>query len=137
MHQKHKTKTMRITRDNLPLLANRAAVSTNNLYDKMLDAQLTFIEEQDKQWAYEFFGKDAHWYDETMQKVREIRDSLPKNMNPIEATIKQYGWITKNGKKELSMPMIYDRAYPEFAHAITIEYILTNLNSYHRAMNWD
>ena len=38
---------------------------------------------------------------ETMKKVREIRESLPEDMNPIEATIKQYGWITKmpkNGK---------------------------------------
>jgi len=58
-------------------------------------------------------------------------------MNPIEATIKQYGWITKNGKKKLSMPMSYDEDYPEFAHAVSVEYILTHLNSYHRAMNWD
>ena len=58
-------------------------------------------------------------------------------MNPIEATIKQYGWITRNGKKDLSMPMVSNKDYPEFAHAIAVEYILTNLDSYHSAMNWN
>jgi hypothetical protein len=72
-----------------------------------------------------------------MQKVREIRESLPEDINPIEATIKKYGCITKNGKKELSMPMVYNEKYPEFAHAVAVEYILTNLNSYHSAMNWN
>jgi len=59
-------------------------------------------------------------------------------MNTIEATVIQYGWIEKNGKKELSMmPMMYDKKYPEYAHALAVEYILTNLSSYHSAMNWN
>ncbi len=127
----------RITRNNIHLLADEVGVSAKDLYNEIVDAQLSFRREQDKRWAYEFFGKDTAWYDETMQKVREIRDSLPEDMNPIEWTIKQYGWITKNGKKELSMPMVSNKDYPEFAHAIAVEYILTNLNSYHSAMNWN
>ena len=128
---------IRITRNNIHLLADDVGVSAKGLYNEMVDAQLSFRREQDKRWAYEFFGKDTTWYDETMQKVREIRDSLPEDMNPIESTIKQYGWITKNGKKELSMPMVSKKDYPEFAHAIAVEYILTRLNSYHSAMNWN
>ena len=127
----------RITRNNIHLLADEVGVSAKDLYNEMVDAQLSFRREQDKRWAYEFFGQDSAWYDETMQKVREIRDSLPEDMKPIEATIKKYGWITRNGKKELSMPMVYEKDYPEFAHAIAVEYILTRLNSYHSAMNWN
>jgi len=127
----------RITRNNIHLLADEVGVSAKELYNEMVDAQLLFRREQDKYWAYEFFGKDAVWYDETMKKVRKIRESLPEDITPIEATIKKYGWITKNGKKELSMPMVSNKDYPEFAHAIAVEYILTKLNSYHSAMNWN
>lgn len=128
---------IRITRDNIHQLADEVGISAAEMYNEMVDSKLSFRREQDKRWAYEFFGKDEKWYDETMEKVREIRDSRPKDMNPIEATIKMYGWIKKNGKKELSMPMMYDKKYPEYAHAIAVEYILTNLNSYHSAMNWN
>jgi len=72
-----------------------------------------------------------------MEKVRNIRESLPKDMNPTEVTIKMYGWIEKNGKKELSMPMVFKKDYPEYANAIAVEYILTNLDSYHSAINWN
>lgn len=128
---------LRITGRNMHLLADEVGVSTKDLHNEMLDAKLAFRREQDKRWAYEFFGKDEKWYNETMQKVRYIRESLPKNMNHLEATIKQYGWIEKNGRKELSMPMIYNEKYPEYAHAVAVEYILTNLSSYHGAMNWN
>jgi len=130
-------RAIRITGRNMHLLADEVGVSTKDLHNEMLDAKLVFRREQDKRWAYEFFGKDEKWYDETMQKIRHIRESIPKNMNPLEATIKQYGWIKKNGKKELSMPMMYDKKYPEYAHAVAVEYILTNLSSYHSAMNWN
>jgi len=128
---------IRVTGRNIHLLADEVGVSPKNLYNEMVDAKISFRREQDKRWAYEFFGKDGEWYDKTMEKVRNIRESLPKNMSPVEATIKKYGWITKNGKKELSMPMVYNEEYPEFAHAVAVEYILTNLNSYHSAMNWN
>ncbi len=128
---------IRITSQNIHLLADEVGVSPKNLYNEMVDAKLSFRKEQEKRWAYEFFGKDDEWYDEIMKKVREIRNNLPKDMNPIEPTIKKYGWIEKNGKKELSMPMVYDEKYPEYAHAVAVEYILTNLNSYHSAMNWN
>ncbi len=128
---------IRITRDNIHQLAGEEGVSAAEIYNEMVDAKLSFRREQEKRWAYEFFGKNEKWYNETMQKVREIRESLPKDMNPIETTIKKYGWIEKNGKKELSMPMIYNEKYPEYAHAVAVEYILTNLSSYHSAMNWN
>ncbi len=128
---------IRITGRNIHLLANEAGVSTKDLYNEMVDAKLSFRREQDKRWAYEFFGEDEQWYEETMQKVWNIRDSLTKDITPIEATIKMYGWIEKNGKKELSMPMVSDKKYPEYAHSVAVEYILTNLNSYHSAMNWN
>ena len=128
---------IRIARDNIHQLANEEGVSAAEIYNKMVDSKLSFRREQAKRWAYEFFRKDENWYDETMQKVRNIKEILPKDMNPIEATIKKYGWIEKNGKKELSMPMIYNEKYPEYAHAAAVEYILTNLSSYHSAMNWN
>ncbi len=128
---------IRITRNNIHQLADEVGVSAKDLYNNMVDAKLAHKRAEDKRWAYEFFRKDKKWYDETMEKVRNIRESLPKDLNSIESTIKMYGWIEKNGKKELSMPMVYEKDYPEYAHAVAVEYILTNLNSYHSAMNWN
>ncbi len=128
---------IRVTRENLQMLASQEGISAVQMYDEMINAQLAFRREQNKRWSYEFFGKDEQWYDETMEKIQEIRELLPEDMNPIEATIKKYGWITKNGKKNLSMPMMFDEAYTEYAHAVAVEYALTNPNSYLRAMNWD
>ena len=127
----------RITRNNIHLLADEAGMSAEELYNDMVDAQFAFKKAQDKEWSYKFFGKDEQWYDETMQKVKEIRDSLPDDINVYESTIKQYGWITKNGKKNLSMPMMSHDDYPEYAHAVAVEYILTDPSNYNRAMNWD
>jgi len=128
---------IRITRDNIHHIADEEGVSAVEIYNEMVDTKLLFRREQEKRWAYVFFGKDENWYEETMKKIRNIRECLPKDMNPIEATIKKYGWIEKNGKKELSIPMMYDKNYPDYAHAVAVEYILTNLANYHRAMNWD
>jgi len=56
----------------------------------------------------------------------------------MKATIQMYGWITRSkGKKDLSMPMMYEKGYPEYAHAIVVEYILTRLDSYHSVMIWN
>ncbi len=128
---------IRVTRDNIHMLADDVGVSVEDLYSDMIDAKLAFRREQDKQWAYEFFGKDEKWYDETMQKIRDIRESFPEDISPKEATIKMYGWIEKNGKKNLSMPMMYDKDYPEYAHAVAVEFVLTNPDSYNKMMNWD
>lgn len=129
---------IRLTRDNIHLLADEVGVSAKDLYNGMVDAKLTHKRAEDKRWAYEFFSKDEQWYDETMKKVREIRDSLDDDINPIEATIQIYSWITRgNGKKDLSMPMMYEEDYPEYAHAVAVEYILTNQDGYHSAMNWN
>jgi len=126
----------RVTRNNIHLLANEAGVSAEELYNDMVNAKLAFKKAQDKKWAYEFFSKDEKWYDDTMKKIQKIREKLDDDANPIEATIKIYGWVTRsNGKKDLSMPMIYDESYPEYAHAIAVEYILTNPDSYHSAVN--
>ncbi len=128
---------IRVTRNNIHMLADQVGVSAKDLYNDMVDAKLAHKRAEDKRWAYEFFRKDEQWYDETMDKIRNIRDSLPKDMNPIEATIKMYGLIEKNGKRELSMPMVYEKDYPEYAHAVAVEYILTRPDSYHSAMNWN
>jgi hypothetical protein len=128
---------MKITRDNIHQFASEVGMSASELYDEMMDAKLAFKREQDKLWSCEFFGEDEAWYDETMKKVRKIRATLSNEINPIEATIKQYGWITKNGKKQLSMPFMWSDAYPEYAHAVAVEYVLTKPDSYLRAMNWD
>ena len=128
---------IRITRDNIHMLADEVGVSVKDLHDEIMDAKLAFKREQDRIWSYEFFGKDEKWYDETMQKIRDIRESFPEDISPKEATIKMYGWIEKNGKKNLSIPMMCDENYPEYAHAVAVEFILTNPDSYNKMMNWD
>ena len=128
---------IRITRDNIYQLADEVGVSAKDLYNDMVDAKFAHKRAEDKRWAYEFFSEDEKWYDETMEKVRSIKESLPKDMNSFEATVKMYGWIEKNGKKELSMPMICKDGYPEYAHAVAVEFILTKPDSYHNAMNWN
>ena len=127
----------RITRKNIHLLADEVGVSAKDLYDDMVDAKLALKREQDKKWSYGFFRKDERWYDDTMQKIQDIRESLADDINPKEATIKMYGWIEKNGKKNLSMPMMSDKDYPVYAYAAAVEFILTNPDSYHKMMNWD
>ena len=89
---------IRVTWENLQMIAAQEGVSAVELYNEMVDAQLAFRREQDKRWSYEFFDKNEQWYDETMKRVHEIGKSLPEDMNPIQATIKKYGWITKNGR---------------------------------------
>ena len=129
---------IRVTRNNIHMLADQVGVSAKDLYNDMVDAKLAHKRAEDKRWAYEFFSKDEKWYAETMEKVQEIRESHDASINPIEATIEMYGWISRsNGKKDLSMPMMYNENYPEYAHAIAVEYILTNPDSYHSAMNWN
>ena len=97
---------IRITSQSIHLLADEIDVSAEEFHNEMVDAKLSLRREQQKRWAYEFFGKDEAWYNETMKKVQEIRASLLEDINPKVSTIEQYGWITKNGKKELSMPFI-------------------------------
>lgn len=127
----------RITRQNIGYLANEAGVTVEELHDKMVQSRLDFKKEQDKRWSYEFFGKDNQWYDDTMQKVKKIRESLDDDLSYKEKTIKMYGWIEKNGRKNLSMPLMYDKDLPEYAHAVTVEYILSNPDTYLKMMNWD
>ena len=113
----------RITRNNIHLLADEVGMSAKDLYDEMVDAKLAFKREQDKKWSCAFFGKDERWYDETMQKIWNIRDMLPEDVNPKEATIKMYGWIEKNRKKkwhpsphpnpiDTSLPKKIDNIFP-------------------------
>jgi len=128
---------IRITQDTISIHADTMGVSTHQLHDKMVDAKLAFIKAQNIRWAYEFFNQGEVWYEKIMDKVKKIQDKLPESIPHQEATIKKYGWITKDGKKNLSMPMMYDKEYPEYAHAIAVEYILTRPNSYHSAMNWN
>ena len=64
------------------MLTDDAGVYVEDLYHEMIDTKLAYKKEQDKQWAYEFFGKDEKWYDETMQKVTEIRESLDEDIDP-------------------------------------------------------
>jgi len=54
---------IRVTKENIYMLADDVGVSVEDLYGKMIDAKLAFKREQDKRWAYEFFGKDEKWYD--------------------------------------------------------------------------
>ena len=117
-------------------MAAEVGVKTKELYGQIIDAKLSFKKEQDIRWAYEFFRKDEKWYEETMLKIKRIKSTLPENIDHREATIKMYGWVEKNGKKNLSMPMIYDKQYPDYCHAIAVESVLTNPDSYLRAINW-
>ena len=128
---------IRVTRNNIHMLADEVGVSAKDLYNDMVDAKLAHKRAEDKRWAYEFFNKDEKWYVEIMKKVQEIKKNLPKDISPTEETIAKYGWITKNGKKNLSIPMMYKEDYPEYAHAIAVEYILTRPDSYHSAINWN
>ena len=127
----------RITRQNTGSLAIEAGISVEVFQDTMVKSMLEFKKEQDKQWSYNFFGKNSQWYDETLEKVHRIKESLNDDLSHKEKTIKMYGWIEKNGRKNLSIPLMYDKDLPEYAHAVAVEYILTNPDAYHKMMNWD
>lgn len=70
-----------------------------------------------------------------IEKIKIIDQSLPKDINYKERTIKVYGWIADTIKhKSLSIPM---ESNIEYARADCIQLILTNPNLYLKITNWD
>jgi hypothetical protein len=128
-------KAFPLTRDNIHLVAGTMNIPAADLWDQLNHAKSNHIREGKIEAACSFFGKDRIWYDTTMEKVREFEKMLPEGISNKERIIKMYGWI--EGPKrtgDLRIPFQMDHRY---AHALAVEAILTDYDSYIRMTNWD
>ncbi len=124
-----------LNRANIHLVAAMVDTSVQELLEKKDEAERLRQEESDKQWAIDFLGKDEQWYDEAMQKIKEIKATLPDGIGYKERTIKMYGWIADTiTHKDLSIPLETDH---EYARADSVEMILTNPKLYSKVIRWD
>lgn len=119
---------------NFQTAAAMAGISAEELMQKMFDAQQETKKKNQKEWVLDFLDKDEVWWDETLQKVEEIRASLPKDLDYKKKTIRLYGWIAESLGRQFDIPMEPDRKY---ADASGIKLLLTDLDAYHRIMNWN
>ena len=124
-----------LTQENIHTVAAQNNISASDLYDKMVESKLDYIQEQRKIGAYSFFRKDEAWYDETIKEVERIALTLPDSLSTKNRTVKMYGWIANQFKDlNLSYPFESDREYMR-ANAVSI--IFENVDSYRKMSNWD
>ena len=122
-------------RRNISIVSAVTGIEMDKLQEKIDDANMRYKKKCDIEFAYSFFGKDEKWYNETIQRVKEIAKSIDKDLNYKNRTIKLYGWIADEfPDKNLTIPMEFDKKY---AAAHCVELILTNPDLYHKVINWD
>lgn len=124
-----------ITRHNIHLLAEMNGVSAEDLDKKVFESQQKLKKKQDIEWACDFFNETIDWYQQTMTKIREIEESLPKEIDRKEKKIKMFGWIKHKDKlKSIGIPLQENTLY---SYASAVELILTNPDLYLKMRNWD
>ena len=125
----------RLTRQNMHIIASEMNISVEELENKRIKAKQNFQDEQDKQWAIAKLGKDEAWYADAIQKIEDIKATLPNDIDYRERTKMLYGWIAESVPNlNLSIPMESDI---EYARADCISLILTDPSMYHKITNWD
>jgi len=124
-----------LNRKNIHMAAALAEVPVEELYKRMVDSQMEYKKEQEKEHSCQILGKDRAWYDATMQKIAEIRASLPEDLDHKEATIRKYGWIAKEVQCRLSLP--FETEHSPWSEASVIETILNQPNLYDKCMRFD
>ncbi len=121
----------RVTAGNMHTIAGGLDITVEELDEMMSKSYREFRAKQDKEWAIEFFHKDEKWYEETKQKVEEIRKTLPIDISVRDKVIKLYGWIETD--KNFTIPLMTD---DEYVRAWCIEMILTNPDQYLNSQKW-
>ena len=130
--------TLRITPDNIKLVAALTEIAPEKIAEKLSKARSEYFKQQQIEAACEFFGKEEAWYHETMKKVKEIGTSLPEDMDPKERIIQKYGWIADAfPDKPLYLPPIGEEMSREFMRAESAHLILTNYDVYVKCKNLD
>jgi len=115
--------------------AAMADISVDELLEMDRESRAQYKKDKDKEWALDKLGKDEAWYDAAMQKIAEIKSTLPEGLNYKEKTKRIYGWIAEEVSDiPFSIPMEMD---DEYARAHSVELILTNPDVYLKIINWD
>ena len=115
--------------------AAMADISVDELLEMDRESRAQYKKDKDKEWALDQLGKDEAWYDAAMQKIEEIKSTLPEGLNYKEKTKRIYGWIAEEVSDiPFSIPMEMD---DEYARAHSVELILTNPDVYLKIINWD
>ena len=122
----------RLTQKNIHEVAASEGMTAEELDKKMQKAYSDMRARQNRDYAINFFYKDEAWYEETLTKVQEIRETLPDNLSGKEKIKRLYGWIEP--QRRLTMPLECDM---EYAHASCVEMILTNPDLYLKVISWD
>ena len=115
-----------------------SGISPAEIEKKKQEALYNTKRESEIQWAIDHFNKDREWFDKTMQKINDLKESVSKELSFREQTIEVYGWIAneldKNIVSSFSIPLEKNRQYT-IAHSI--ELILTEPSLYNKIINWD
>ena len=124
----------------IPILNNQQmAIASAITGISASDINKSYLEqkkENDIKWAIDFFEQDRAWYDNTMQKIKEMEKELPDNMYHREKTIKLYSWLIDEvpQNRDLSIPLEMDRRYSK---SECIKLVLTNPDMYFKILSWD
>lgn len=113
--------------------AAMAGIDQETLIKKQQEAAFEYQRKADKQWALEKLGYDEAWWDSTMEKISQIKASLPSTISHADRTIAMYGWIKTKTGGTFSLPF----RESENGHASAIEAILHNPNLYLKMSNFD
>jgi galactose-1-phosphate uridylyltransferase len=76
-----------LNRDNLKIVVAMKGIDPGRLAKEISKTKSRYIREGKIDAACDFFGKDRAWYDETMDKVRQIEKELPKDLDYREKRI--------------------------------------------------
>lgn len=118
----------------MALASAKTGLSMQEIAKMKNQAAIDTKKKNDKKWALQELGYDEKWWDEAWIKIDKIKASLPKDMDYKQKCIKMFGWIKPTNGRRYTIPTETDQ---EYAHATSIELIMTNHDLYQKILNWD
>jgi len=125
--------------ENITTVAAIAGVSPTEITKKLSDLKEDEKNRHIKDRVLFTFNEDEAWYDSVLEKIEDIKLSLPKEMNYKQQTIKTWGWLAdlyeeKNKHSVPHMPLQDDKVY---GRADYIELLFQNPDLLDKLMRWD
>lgn len=118
----------------MALASAKTGLSMQEIAKMKNQAEIDTKKKNDKQWALRELGYDEKWWDETWKKIDTIKDSLPKDIDYKQKCIEMFGWIKPASGRIYNIPMETDQVY---AHASSMELIMSDRDLYQKILNWD
>ncbi len=123
-----------LTGSNIAMAAAMAGVETQEVIEQLRESESRAYDAQVRRYASQIMGQDEAWYDETMDKINEIAETLSPDMDNKERMLALYGWVRpKNGNL---MGIIMSKCDIEtHCHAVSI--IMHQPYLYDKINSWD